>query len=57
MEKTKRAEFTLTVDIGTTKILIYPSSELVVFVFFGGVTATLTLREAIAVMNDIKEGR
>lgn len=53
----KRAEFVLTVDIGTTKILIYPDSELVVFIFFGGLTATLTLLEAIAVMKDIKEGK
>lgn len=54
---TTRAEFTVTVDIGTTKILVYPYSGLVVFVFFGGLTATLTLQESIAVMREIKEGR
>lgn len=48
----------ITVDIGSTKIMIYPDANLVVFVFYLGRTCTLSIPEAIQVMQEIqKENR
>lgn len=45
----------ITVDVGTTKIMIYPDANLVVFVFYLGRTCTLSIPEAIQVVREIQE--
>lgn len=48
---------TITIDVGSTKMVVYPEWGTVVFLFPNREPCMLTLKEAIGVMEDIKAGR